>query len=382
MDFNLTEKEMMIRRTAYNFGRRVVRLRASDIDKTAQFPHDLVQEIARLGYFGLPYPEELGGGGAGYLSFALVVEQLCRYSLVVGAIVAVDTLAEEAIYRFGSEEQQRRFLPQLAAGKALSCFSFTEAATGSDPRAIATRARRIDDSDTYELHGYKLFVTLAPVAELALIFARDETEKVSAFVVETASPGFVVEPPVQTMGIRGSATAPVSLEGVKVPAANRLGAPGQGYEILLEAISVGKLGVAAEGLGVGQAALDLSLDYSRKRTAYGQPIAELGTIKWLLAEMATRVEATRWLTYRTAFLRDQGQSIQKEAAMAKLFASQAAVDVTGMAMQVHGAYGYTQDLPVERLYRDAKITQIWEGVSEIQRVIIANHLIREVGRKE
>ena len=215
-----------------------------------------------------------------------------------------------------------------------------------------------------------------------MVFAReekDETGRLSAFIVETSSPGYHMRHPCETLGVRGLCPAVIYLDDVRVPKENLLGEPATGYGIMLEAISVGKLAVAAEAVGVGQGALELSLNYARDRKAYGSPIAELLSIKWLLAEMASRVEASRWLTYKTAFLRDQGAGITKESAMAKLFASQAAVDVTRMAMQVHGAYGYMKDMEIERLYRDAKLTEIYEGVSEIQRVIIADHLLREKG---
>ena len=380
MDFKLSEHEKMIQRTARDFAERSVRPLAMEIDRKCEFPFELAREMGSMGYFGLPYPPEYGGGGAGYISYVLVIEQLCRAAMVAGAIIGVNGLAEESIFRYGSKEQKQRFLVPLAKGEKLSSFAFTEAATGSDPKAIETRAR--PDGDDYVITGQKQFVALSPASQVAVVFAReekDEVGRVSAFIVETSSPGYHMRHPCETLGVRGLCPAVIYLDEVRVPKENLLGKPATGYEIMLEAIIVGKLAVAAEAVGVGQGALELSLNYARDRKAYGNPIAELLSIKWLLAEMASRVEASRWLTYKTASLRDQGASIMKESAMAKLFASQAAVDVTRMAMQVHGAYGYMKDMEIERLYRDAKLTEIYEGVSEIQRVIIADHLLRGKG---
>jgi butyryl-CoA dehydrogenase len=369
MDFNLREHEKMIQDMAKDFAERSVRPVAMEIDRTGEFPFELAREMGRLGYFGLPYPPNYGGVGAGYIGYALVIEQLSSASMVAGAIIGVNGLAEEAIFRYGSEEQKQKFLVPLTKG-AISSLAFTEPATGSDPRAIETRAR--PEGDEYIITGQKQFIALSPASQVAVVFAKDETERVSAFIVATSSPGYTLRKSCETMGVRGLAPSVIYLE-------NLLGEKSRGYGIMLEAISVGKLGVAAEAVGVGQGALGLSINYARERKAYGTPITDLLTIKWLLAEMASRVEASRWLTYRTAFVRDQGTDIMKEAAIAKLFASQAVVDVTRMAMQVHGAYGYMKDMQIERLYRDAKLTEIYEGVSEIQRVIIADNLLREKG---
>ena len=375
MDFTLSEQEAMIQGTARDFAERSVRPIARDIDRQCQFPFALAQEMGALGYFGLPYPHHCGGSAAGYMGYALVIEQLCRCSMVAGALIGVNGLAEEAIFRYGTEEQRQRFLAPLCRGDHLSSLAFTEPTTGSDPRAIETRAR-LEGGD-YVIDGLKQFIALSPASQVAVVFARDETDRVSAFIVETSSPGYKVARVCETMGARGLGPSVIYLDDVRVPQENLLGAAAKGYGIMLEAISVGKLGVSAEALGLAQGALELSVDYARERKAYGQPIAEMGTIKWLLAEMASRVEASRWLTYRTAHVRDQGADIMKEAATAKLFTSRAAVEVTSMAMQVHGAYGYMKDMDVERLYRDAKLTELYEGVSEIQRTIVADYIMRE-----
>jgi len=377
MDFDLEEHHRMIRRQAGDFAERSLRPLAAEIDRRCEFPFELSEEMGRLGYYGLPYPASCGGTGAGYTGYVLVIEQLCRVSMLFGAIIAVNGLSEEAIFRHGSEEQKQQHLALLTKGELLSSFAFTEAATGSDPRAIEARARL--DGDHYIISGQKHFVALAPASRVATVFARDDTDRVGAFVVDTSAEGYRIREPCETMGARGLCPAVIYLDDVRVPEGNRLGEPGKGYGIMLEAVSVGKLGIAAEAVGVGQGALELSVEYAQERKAYGRPIADMLSIKGLLAEMASRVEASRLLTYQTAFVRDRGGDIMKESATAKLFASQAAVDVTRMAMQVHGAYGYMKEMDIERLYRDAKLTEIYEGVSEIQRVIIADHLLKGGG---
>jgi alkylation response protein AidB-like acyl-CoA dehydrogenase len=376
MDFNLSEQERMLQSLARDFAVKEVLPRAAEIDRSGQFPLELAKEIGKRGFQGLPYPVEYGGSGAGYVSFVLVLEQLCQASVTVGAIMSVNTVPEEGIYRFGNEEQKQRLLTPLAKGEWLGGIGFTEADTGSDPRAITTIARR--SGDGFVINGQKQFMALAPVLNAVILFARREGEGLNAFIVESKSPGFTIREPCDTMGLRGLGTSVVYLDDVYVPAENLLGEEGQGFEILLEAISVERMSVAMQGVAVAQAALDLSLDYARQRKAAGRPIARMQAIQQTLAEMASRIEAARWLVYRTAFLRDQGQSIQYESSMSKLFASQVAVEVTRMAMQIHGSYGTMKSLPVERLYRDAKMTEIYVGISEVHRSIIANRLIGNV----
>jgi alkylation response protein AidB-like acyl-CoA dehydrogenase len=375
MDFNLSEPEKMLQSLAGDFAAKEVLPRAAEIDRTGQFPADLAREIGRRGFQGLPYPAEYGGSGAGYVGFVLVLEQLCRASMTVGAIMSVNTVPEEGIFRFGTEEQKKRLLTPLARGEWLGGIGFTEAETGSDPRAITTLARRRGDG--FVINGQKQFMALAPALNVVLLFARREKEEgLNAFIVDASSKGFTLREPCETMGLRGLGTSVVYLDDVFVPQENLIGKEGQGFDILLEAISVERMSVAMQGVGVAQAALELSLDYARQRKAAGRPIARMQAVQQPLAEMAARIEAARWLVYRTAFLRDQGQSIQYEASMAKLFASQVAVDVTRLAMQIHGAYGTMKSLPVERLYRDAKMTEIYVGVSEVHRSIIASRLIK------
>jgi len=377
MDFNLREHEKMLQRTASDFADREIRPQAAEIDIKCEFPFDIVGKMAQMGYFGLPYPTDYGGNGAGYTGFVLVVEQLSRASMVTGAIMGVMSLTGEALFRHGTEGQRQTHLVSLDSGTLISSFAFTEAATGSDPSSIQTRA--VPDGDDYIITGQKHFIALSPASKMTLVFAMDDTDMLSAFLVDTSSPGYQIRHACSTMGARGFCPCVIYLDDVRVPRKNIVGEKSNGYNILLESVSVGKLAISAEAVGVAQEALDLSMAYARERTAYDKPIANLASIKGLLSEMYTRVEAARLMTYKTAATRDEGRSILKESATSKLFCSQAVVDVTRMAMQVHGAYGYMTDMPVERLYRDAKLTEIYEGVSEIQRIIIANHLLKEQG---
>jgi len=375
MDFNLSEQEKMLQKAAKEFAAKQVKPRAAEIDSSGEFPFDLAKEMGKRGYLGLPYPAKYGGGGAGYLSYALALEQVCQASMTVGVIMAVNTVTEEAIFRFGNEEQKKTWLAPLAQGKLLGSIAFTEAETGSDPRLITTIARK--SGNGYVITGQKQFVALAPAANLALVFTKREGEGLNAFIVDTASSGYNLREPCETMGVRGLGASVVYLDEVYVPEQNLLGKEGRGFDILLEAISLGRLGVAVEGLALAQAALEISLDYARQRRALGKPLAKLATIQWHLAEMASRIEAGRWLVYRTAFIRDQGLDIKYETSVAKLFASRLAVEVTSMAMQICGSYGTMKTMPLERLYRDAKMTEIYVGISEIQRSIIANYLIQK-----
>jgi alkylation response protein AidB-like acyl-CoA dehydrogenase len=372
MDFNLTEPEKMLQKLAADFAAKEVAPRAAEIDRSNAFPVDLAEKLGRHGFRGLPYPPEYGGGGAGYSGFVLALEQICKASVSVGAIMAVNTVPEEGIYRFGTEEQKKRLLSPLANGKWLGGIGFTESETGSDPRLIKTTARR--SGQGWVISGQKMFMSLAPALDVVLLFAR-EGDNLNAFIVESKTPGFAVQEVLETMGLRGLGTSIVNLDDVYVPAENLIGNPGQGFAILLDAISVERMSVAVQGVAAAQAALELALAYAKERKAQGRPISKMQAIQQLLAEMAAKIEAARWLVYRTAFLRDRGQSIQYESSMAKLFASGVAVEVTRMAMQVHGSFGAVKSLPLERLYRDAKMTEIYVGISEVHRSIIANRLL-------
>ena len=309
----------------------------------------------------------------------LALEQVCLASVSVGAIMAVNTVPQEGIFRFGSEEQKKRLLTPLASGDKLGGIGFTEPDTGSDPRLVTTVCKR--DGDDYLINGQKMFMSLAPVLDKAILFARREDgDGLNAFILECPTPGYAVQEVLDVMGMRGLGTSIVNFDDVRVPAKNLVGTEGQGFDILLEAISVERLAVAVQAVACAQAALDLSIDYAKQRVAAGKPIARMQAIQQELAEMAARTEAARWLVYRSAFVKDQGKSIQYDGSLAKVFASRAAVDVTRLAMQVHGSFGTMKSLPVERLYRDAKMTEIYVGSSEVHRTIVASRLISGGGR--
>lgn len=365
----------MIQKLAAGFASKEVAPQAAEIDFTNVFPAALAKKMREQGFTGLPYPAKYGGGAAGYASFVLALEQICKASVSAGAIMAVNTVPQEGIYRFGTEEQKRRLLKPLAGGEWLGGIGFTETETGSDPKALATIARR--SGNGFIINGQKQFMSLATVLNVVLLFTRREGEGLNAFIVESAQKGFSVQEVLQTMGMRGLGTSIVNLDDVYVPAENLIGKEGQGFEILLEAISVERMSVAVQAVAVAQAALELALAYAKERKAQGRPIARMQAIQQMLAEMAAKIEAARWLTYRVAFLRDQGKSIQYESSMAKVFASEMAVEVTRQAMQVHGSYGTVKSLPLERLYRDAKMTEIYVGISEVHRSIVANKLLQE-----
>jgi alkylation response protein AidB-like acyl-CoA dehydrogenase len=375
MDFELNEQEKMLQKAARDYSCKAILPRASEIDR-GNYPFDLIQELGKLGYAGLSFSTRYGGIGAGYLSFALVLEQICQASMSVGAMMSVNITPAEAVIRFGNEEQKKRFVTPIAQGKAFGCIAFTEAETGSDPSMVTSTSRK--SGNHYILNGHKQFVCNAPGANYALVFTRGESNGLNAFVVDTSNPGFKVESTCDTLGARGAGTSVVFLDELEVSQENLLGKPGEGFNILLEAISVERLWVGIQALGIAQASLDVALGYARERKALGKPISRLLSIQSHLAEMTAQIEAARWLAYRTAFLRDQGKDIKYESALIKLFASQAAVAVTNMGMQVTGAYGAMKSMPIERMYRDAKITEIYVGINEVQRVIIANTLINGV----
>lgn len=373
MDLALSQAEKVLQNSAREFAQSKVMPLAGEIDESGHFPFGLLKETAKAGYHGLPFPKIYGGGAAGYLGYALVLEEIARASLAVASIIAASVTPQEAIYRSGGAAQRRRMIKPLASGKEIGCIAFTEAGTGSDPSAISSLS--LKRGDNYVISGHKQFVANAVAARRALLFARDEEDGLNAFLVDTSLKGYKVGRSFETMGARGMGVCEVTLDNVKVPAGNLLGKEGQGYEVLLDAISLERLGVAVQAVGVAQAALDSSLGYVRERKVKAEAIATLPTVQWHLAEMATRIEAGRWLVRQAASERDRGQDIRYSSSVAKLFASQMAVEVTRMGMQVWGTYGTLAGSGIERLYRDAKMTEIYVGVSEIQRVIIASHLV-------
>lgn len=374
MDFGLTVEQEMIRNTAKEFAEKEIEPLAGRIDKEDRIPKDVIRKMATKGFYGIPFPADYGGVGADYISFVLVLEQIAQASAGVAGTIGAQALAEIATYRYGNEKQRQKYLVPLLKGEKIGCFAFTEAGTGSDPKAIATKAKL--EGNEYILNGSKLLISNSPMADIAIIFAKDSERdnRVSAFIVDARKEGFTIGKREDMLGNRGLEVAEIILNNVRVPKENMLGEGGDGYGILLTTISYGKVGTSAVTLGVMQAALQESMNYAKVRTQKGRPIAEFQTIQWLLADMSTKIEAARWLVYRTASLLSQDANVMKESAMTKLFVAEVADEVVRNAMQIHGAYGYTKDFKVERLYRDARALGIIEGVSEMQRVIIASQL--------
>ncbi len=380
MDFTLNEEQKMLRTMVRDFAEKELEPIAAQIDEDAAFPAESVRKMAELGLMGIPFPEEYGGMGSGMLSFAIAVEEIARVCASTSVIYLVTAgLAAQPIYHFGSEEQRRRFVPPLAGGEKLSCFALTETGAGSDPAAMETTATRKDGG--YLLNGSKIFITNGAEADIILVFATmDKSLRhrgITAFVVEKDSPGFSVGKHENKLGIRASSTVELVFEDCYVPEENRIGNEGDGFKIALNAIDESRVIVAAQALGIAQAAYEKALAYARERQQFGQPIASFQAIQWMLADMATRIDAARMLTYRAACLQDSDQFFVKEAAMAKVFAAETAMWTATSAIQIYGGYGYSKEYPLERYFRDAKITEIYEGTSEMQRLTIARQIIRE-----
>ena len=378
MKLELSDEQRMIQSLAREFAEQEVKPIAAECDREARFPHATVKRMAELGLLGIPVPEKWGGAGADIVAYVLALEEVAAACASHAVIMSVNTsLVCDPLGRFGTPEQQERFLTPLASGRGLGCFALTEPQAGSDARNQATLARV--DGDHYVLDGRKLFVTNGRESTVALVFAQTDPAKahhgISAFLVEKGTPGFLVPKVEDKLGLRASDTAEFVFEGCRVPAANRLGAEGAGFTIAMKALDGGRIGIAAQAVGIARAALEASVRYARERRSFGVPIGQHQMIQWMLADMATSVDAARLLLWRAATLKDRGRPYGPASSMAKLFASETAMKVTTDAIQVHGGYGYIKDYPVERFFRDAKITQIYEGTSQIQRLVIAREIL-------
>jgi len=380
MDFELTEEQKMFQAMVHDFATNEVKPAAAKIDEEGKCPPEIIKKAAGLGLFGITIPEEYGGSGGDYLSMAIAAEELCRASASVGTIfLASLSLACYPIYKFGNVEQRRKYVTPIAKGEKLACFALTESGAGSDAGSLETTATL--QGDKYVVNGTKIFITNGAEAEIAVVFASvDKSLKhrgIAAFIVEKGAAGFSVGKEENKLGIRGSSTAELVFENCQIPAANMLGEQGRGLRIALEAIDSSRVTVAAQAVGIAQAAFDDSLAYAKERQQFGQAIGNFQAIQWMLADMATHIDAARLLTYRSAWLKDHDMPFIKEAAMAKVYAAETSRMVTNNAIQIHGGYGYCKDYPVERYLRDAKITEIYEGTSEMQRMTIARVLMRE-----
>ncbi len=383
MDFSLSEEQKMVQRLARDLALKEIAPLAAEIDEACRYPAEIVARLGELGLMGIPFPEDCDGGGGGPMDFVLVIEELSRVSASVGVIYAVSSgLAGKVMYLYGDTTQRQRWVAPLARGEKLACFALTEANAGSDAAALETRAVRT--ADGYRLTGSKIFITNGAEADTALVFATMDASLghrgITAFLVATDSPGFSVGKLQHKMGIRATSTAELVFEDCFVPFENRLGEEGQGFNIAMKSLDSGRISIAAQAIGIAQGAFDAALAYAAERVQFGQPIVKFQAIQWLLADMATRIEAARLLTHQAATLEAGGAEVVKLASMAKLTASDTANSVTSQAIQILGGYGYTTDYPLERYYRDARVTSIYEGTDEIQRLTIARCLTKEPPR--
>jgi alkylation response protein AidB-like acyl-CoA dehydrogenase len=378
MDFQVTDEQRMAQQLAREFAAKEIAPYAAQWDESCEFPWETVRKLADLNLLGTVFPQAYGGAGLDYVSYALVVEELSRVDGSIGIIVASHTsLCSNHIYIAGTPAQQSRFLTLLARGEKLGAWGLTEPNAGSD--ASGTQTSAILDGDEWVLNGSKIFITQGSVADIyVLMAATDRTKQqhgISAFIVERGTPGLSAIPMKNKFGVRASDTAQLTLDSVRIPKENLLGQLNHGFIDTLKILDGGRIGIAAMALGIGRGAYEEALKYAQQRQQFGQPIAQFQAIQWKLADMATELDAARLLVLRAAWLKDQGMSVTKEAAMAKLYASEAATRACNQALQIHGGYGYMKDYPVERYLRDAKICEIGEGTSEIQRLVIARQLM-------
>ena len=379
MNFQFTEEHLMIRDTARKFAEEELAASAAERDEKEEFPGEAVKKLGELGFMGMMVPAAYGGAELDTVSYVLAMEEIAKVDASTAVIMSVNnSLVCDAINEWGTEDQKQRFLVSLAGGTLLGAFALSEPEAGSDASNQRTTAAR--DGDTYVLNGTKNFITNGLHANVVLVFAATDRSKgphgVSAFLVEKETPGFSVAKKERKLGIRSSDTVSLAFEDARVPAANRLGEEGQGFRIAMKTLDGGRIGIAAQALGIAQASLEASVLYSKQRKAFEHPIAEFQAIQFKLADMATEIEAARLLTLSAAAKKDAGQRYTEAAAMAKLAASKTAVKSSLDAVQIYGGYGYLKDFPVERYLRDSKITEIYEGTSEVQRLVIARSLLR------
>jgi alkylation response protein AidB-like acyl-CoA dehydrogenase len=378
MQFDLTESQRLAQDMVRGFVEKEVKPRAAEIDRTDEFPWDLYRRMSELGLLGMALPEQYGGAGADAVTWAIVQEELARGSAVVADAQLLTRLMSDMILKAGSEEHRTKYLPALARGEKICVIAQTEPGTGSDVARVQTTAR--PRGDGYVLNGTKRFITAAMVCELAVVVATTDKTKGSAgvavFLVEFGTPGFSRGSKEDVMGVRGLATGELVFEDCYVPASCLLATPGQGFKRAMASLDTGRIGIGAEAVGIAQAAMDEAIGYAKERQAFGQTLASFQAIQFMIADMSTQIEAARLLVRRAAYLKDQGRSCVREASEAKLFASEMAARVTTDALQIHGAYGYSKEFTIERLYRDARVYQIWEGASQIQRLIISRQLLK------
>jgi butyryl-CoA dehydrogenase len=379
MNFSFSKEHQMLQTMYREFAEKEVKPLAHHVDEAEEFPVETVKKLARYGFLGIPFPKEYGGQGGDNLAYAMAVEELSKVCATTGVIVSAHTsLCANPIFMFGTEEQKQKYLVPLAKGEKLGAFGLTEPNAGTDAGNQQTTA--VLDGDNYILNGSKIFITNAGYADIYIIMAMTDksagVKGISAFIVEADTPGFTIGKKEAKLGIRGSATCELIFENCLIPKENLLGKEGQGFKIAMKTLDGGRIGIGAQALGIAQGALDETVKYVKERKQFGKPLSFFQNTQFQLADMHTKVEAARLLVYKAAFYKDNGLPYNKEAAMAKLYAAETAMEVTVKAVQLHGGYGYTREYPVERMMRDAKITEIYEGTSEVQRMVIAANLLK------
>jgi len=377
--FNLTEEQELLKKTVRDFAEKEITPKAAEMDEKEEYDWSLWNKMADMGLCGIPYPDDYEGAGMDNISYAIAVEELSRVCASSGVIISAHTsLCAWPIYHFGTEEQKQKYLVPLTNGEKIGAMGLTEPAAGTD--AGATKTTAVLDGDEYVLNGTKIFITNAFYADTYVVIAVTdkslEHKGISAFIVEKGTPGFTFGKKEHKLGIRASATYELVFENCRIPKENLLGQEGMGFKLIMMTLDGGRIGIAAQALGIAQGAFEAALEYSKIREQFGEPISANQGIQWMLADMATRIDASRLLIYRAAWLKDNNMPYSKEAAMAKVYASEAAMWVTTKAVQIFGGYGYTREYPVERMMRDAKITEIYEGTSEVQRMVIAANILK------
>ncbi len=380
MSFALTDEQLMVQSMVREFARKVLAPTAAERDRTKEFPAENLKKMGELGFLGMMIPFQYDGSEADTVSYVLALSEVAYSCASTAVVMSVqNSIVCESIYRFGTEDQKEKFLKPLAGGRIIGAFALTEPEAGSDPVRQATTAVR--DGDSYILNGTKRFITSGENSKVVVVTAKTDEAKrhkgISAFLVEKDTPGFIVGNTESKMGLCASDTTDLIFEDCRVPEANRLGAEGEGFMIAMAGLDGGRIGIAAQSVGVAQAALDAAVQYAKKRLQFGQAISKFQGLRWIIADMATEIEAARQLMLSAASMKDRGEQYTAQASMAKLFASEMVNRVTAKALQIHGGYGFTKDYAVERFYRDARVFTIYEGTSEIQRVVISNHILKD-----
>ena len=379
MDLDLTEEQHLLQKSVREFAEAEVKPHAKEIDETGHFPFDNFKKAAELGLTGVAVPENYGGAGMDHVSYAIVIEEISRVCASTGVILSVqNSLYCDPVLRFGTEEQKQKFLLPFARGEKIGCYALTEPQAGSNAAALTTKAVR--KGDTYVINGTKAWITNGGAADAAIVYVNTQPEKgekgITALVVEKGTRGFTVGKEEKKLGIHATACTELSFTDCEVPVGNRIGNEGEGYKVALSTLDGGRIGIASQATGIAQGAFEAALSYAQQRQAFGHPISDFQAIQFMLADMATEIDAARLLTRRAAWKQDSGARFTMEASIAKLFASEMSTRVTHKAIQIHGGYGYSSEYPVERAYRDARITEIYEGTSEIQRLVIAAWVLR------